>query len=220
MARRGLKFAGVVLLGPPASGKGTQGRLLAERGELCYFSTGQELRREVERGTEFGMRTARYLSQNRYVPDEMALELAMSWLADAGSGWVIDGFPRTRTQALELDDSLGDVAHRLRTVFLDVPLDEILRRAAGRWECGRCPWVGPSDELGACPCCGGALVRRGDDDPPSVRKRVAVYEDLTLPVVEFYAESSRLVHVSGVGSAEEVFKRVLIGLEYDDEIHG
>ncbi len=122
----GLKFAGVVLLGPPASGKGTQGPRMAEWGNLRYFSTGKELRLEVERGTEFGIRTDHYLTQDMYVPDE----------------------------------------------------------------------------------------------PASVRKRNAVYEDLTLPVVEYYAESSRLIHVSGVGTVEEVFKRVLTGLDYDDDDDG
>lgn len=213
MTRSGLQLAGVVLLGAPASGKGTQGRLLAEWADLRYFSTGKELRREVERGTEFGVRTDQYLSQDKFVPDEMAMELAMGWLARAGSGWVLDGFPRTRPQAVELDDVLGEAAHCLRVVFLDVPVDELLRRAAGRWECGACPWVGPEVESGSCPACGESLVQRRDDGPVSVRKRIALFEDLTLPVMEFYAETSRLIHISGVGSAEEVFKRVLTGLQ-------
>ncbi len=212
-ARCGPNVAGVVLLGPPACGKGTQGRQLSERADLRYFSTGKELRREVERGTEFGMRTGHYLSQDLYVPDEMALELAMGWLDRAGPGWVMDGFPRTRLQALELDEYLGEAVHGLQAVFLDVPVDELLRRASGRWECPTCPWVGHGEQADRCPACGGSLARRVDDGPASVRRRIAVYEDLTLPVVEFYAETSRLIHVSGVGSAEEVFKRVLTGLD-------
>ena len=220
MSATGLKFAGVVFLGPPASGKGTQGRRLADVLKLRYFSTGKELRREVERGTEFGVRAEHYLSQDLYVPDEMALELAMQWFEQSGPGWVMDGFPRTRPQALQLDDALGETAHRLQAVFLDVPVDELMTRAAGRWECGQCPWGGPRTESGLCPACGGTLLKRRDDEPASVRKRHAVYEDLTLPVVEYYAESSRLIHVSGVGSAEDVFKRVLSGLEYDDENDG
>jgi adenylate kinase len=105
-------------------------------------------------------------------------------------------------------------------VFLDVPADELLRRTAGRWECGSCSWVGLQVESGGCPACGGTLHKRRDDEPASVRKRITVYEDLTLPVLEYYAESSRLIHVSGVGSAEDVFKRVLAGLEYEDETDG
>lgn len=216
MTRRGLKFAGVVLFGPPACGKGTQGRRLAEWAGLRCFSTGKELRREVERGSEFGIHIDRYLSRDRYVPDEMALELAMNWLRESGPGWVMDGFPRTRPQAVKLDDFLGETAHWLRGVFLDVPLDELLRRAVGRWECGQCPWVGERIDSGMCPACGGTLVKRRDDEPASVRRRNAVYEDLTLPVVEYFAESSRLIHVSGVGRPEEVFNRILLGLEYDE----
>lgn len=216
MTRRGLKFAGVVFLGPPACGKGTQGRRLADWGGLRYFSTGKELRREVERGTEFGARTGHYLSRDQYVPDEMALELAMNWLGASGPGWVLDGFPRTRPQAVRLDDFLGETAHRLQAVFLDVPLDELLRRAAGRWECGQCPWVGSHLESGLCPTCGGPLIKRRDDEAASVRTRNAVYQDLTLPAVEYFAESSRLIHISGVGTSDDVFKRILLGLEFDE----
>ncbi len=101
-------------------------------------------------------------------------------------------------------------------MFLDVPHEELMRRASERWECPQCSWVGAIRDCGDCPSCGAKVVQRPDDEPASIRKRIAVYEDLTLPVVEYFAETSRLIRVSGVGSGEEVFKRVLTGLDYDE----
>ena len=110
-----------MLLGPPASGKGTQGRLLAEDGKLAYLSTGKQLRHEIERQTELGQEAEGYLAAGQYVPDELALTLALGWLAKVEGGWVLDGFPRTIPQAERLDEFLGAEANDLRALLLEVP---------------------------------------------------------------------------------------------------
>lgn len=203
--------ARLVLLGPPACGKGTQGRRLARARQRSYFSTGKQLRREVSAGSSLGAEVGPYLSRNEYVPDRLAMALATAWLEGETGGWILDGFPRTKPQALAFDEILGEKNPSLRALFLDVDRDELAERVAQRRECGQCCWVGTRAEAemaGRCPTCAGPLMQRKDDAPESFQKRVAVFEQLTLPVVDYYAQSGRLVRVSGVGSPEEVFTRV------------
>ena len=205
-----------VLLGPPASGKGTQGRLLAERAGLSYFSTGKQLRREMEAGSEFGRQAEPFLAAGNYVPDELALAIALAWLQQVDGGWVLDGFPRTVVQARELDNLLGDERHNLRALLLVVPEEELERRVGARRECADCSWTGTialAGEAGACPACGGELTQRRDDALENFRMRLKAFDELTAPVAHYFEASSRLRRVSGVGDPEEVFQHLQSALE-------
>ncbi|NNM29418.1 MAG: nucleoside monophosphate kinase, partial [Akkermansiaceae bacterium] len=136
----------VVLLGPPGCGKGTQGHLLADAAGAAYFSTGKQLRRELESGTALGEEARPFLDAGRYVPDAMALRLALDWLQGVEGGWVLDGFPRTLAQARELDRHLGPAAAALQAVLLEVPTGELESRVGVRRECVQCAWVGTRSE--------------------------------------------------------------------------
>lgn len=201
----------LVLLGPPACGKGTQGRRLAAEYGLGYFSTGKQLRREVEEGTALGKEADQYLSRAEYVPDELVLAIVSDWVSKQKGGWILDGFPRTVKQAEELDAFPAESIGSLRALLIDVDRDVLAQRVSQRCECGYCSWTGTSEEVketASCPSCGGALIRRRDDEPEAFRKRMDVYEELTLPVMEHYSSSGRLLSVSGIGTPGEVFKRV------------
>ena len=206
----------VVLIGPPACGKGTQGRHLAEATGAAYFSTGKQLRREMEAATPLGREAVRYLDAGQYVPDTMAQELAFHWLRDVAGGWILDGFPRTLAQARELDRFLGAGRDVLQAVLLDVPAEELEERVTHRRECLLCSWVGTrgkAETSGNCPVCGGGLRSRADDAAESFRMRMAVYDELTRPVIDHYVESARLRRVSGLGTPGEVYERMQSLLE-------
>ena len=206
----------IVLLGPPASGKGTQGRLLAEHWNLSYFSTGRQLRLELRAQSPIGRTAEPYLQAGHYIPDRLVLSLAMGWIERAEGGCVLDGFPRTVPQAEELDRFLGAGCMSLRAVLLEAPAEELERRVSDRRECTVCSWTGTrllaADGGGHCPTCGGELGQRHDDDLENFRQRRQAFEELTLPVAAYYEQSDRLLRVCGTGSPEEVFRRVQLQL--------
>ncbi|MDE0825992.1 MAG: nucleoside monophosphate kinase [Akkermansiaceae bacterium] len=206
----------LVLLGPPACGKGTQGRRLAKEYGLGYFSTGKQLRREVEAGTALGQEADKYLSRTEYVPDQLVLAIVSDWVSKQGGGWILDGFPRTVMQAEELDRFPSESIRSLRALLIDVDREVLAQRVSQRCECGYCSWTGTSDdvkETASCPSCGGALIRRRDDEPEAFRKRMDIYEELTLPVIEHYSSSGGLLRISGIGTQGEVSKRVKDALQ-------
>ena len=202
----------IVLLGPPASGKGTQGRLLAAAEGLSCFSSGRQLRGEVRAGSQLGKSAEPYLEAGRYVPDELALGLVKGWISERHRGWILDGFPRTLPQAVELDRVLDSRQEELRALLIEGPVEELERRVADRRECRECSWTGTRAEVegaqGICPSCGGMVGQRPDDDMENFRQRFKVFEELTLPVASYYEQSKRLLRVWCVGSPEEVFRRV------------
>jgi len=202
----------IVLLGPPASGKGTQGRLLAEALSLSYLSTGRRLRAEVADDTPRGRLAKKFLEKGQYVPDYLVVELINEWIGQVERGWVLDGFPRTLPQAEELDRILAPEESSLRSVLLHVDFSELEIRVVGRRECRECSWTGnvteASETGGTCPGCGGRLHRRFDDIPENFRKRFKEFEDLTLPVSSYYEKSGRLLKVCGLGNQGKVFERL------------
>ena len=199
-----------VLLGPPASGKGTQGRLLSAAQNLAYLSTGRQLRKEVADNTACGKLAEAYLADSRFVPDQLVLDMVSDWLRKVSGGWILDGFPRTVSQAKELDRILGPEDIALRAIMFEVNTKELEQRVAGRSECQECSWTGNVVNVrlreNTCPSCGGPLQRRLDDVPENFRKRLKEFQDLTLPVASYYDTSGRLLKVCGVGTQEQVFK--------------
>ena len=203
----------LVLLGPPASGKGTQGRRLAEDLGLAYLSTGALLRSAVEEGSALGREAAPILARGEYLPDPLMCTIMADWLAKQPDGWVLDGFPRSIAQADFLSEWLAAKDRQLdAAILLEVPVEELLVRLGNRIECPECRWSGrPKDLNGAarCPECGGVTGPRADDTPANFRSRLAEYEENTLPVVLRYQEAGLLHRFDATRDPGAVAARLL-----------
>jgi adenylate kinase len=207
----------LVILGRQGSGKGTQGTRLASHLGIEHLSTGAILRDAVERATPLGRRVVRYLNQGRLVPDELMLGVIESALRDPEvqrRGFLLDGFPRTRRQAAALLDLLG-TAPLDAALLLDVPLDMVRCRLSARRVCRRCetPTVAMAHEdTVACRACGGVAMRRSDDTPEAIDRRLAAYEAEAAPLEQLFHDRGLLVNVDAVGDPDDVFERILVAL--------
>jgi adenylate kinase len=198
----------ILLMGPPASGKGTQSLRIQKLLGVSALSTGNLLRREVESGSEVGKEVEGYLNRGAYVPDELIMKMVSNWLAEnEESGWLLDGFPRTLAQAEALENDDAFQAPTL-AIALDVPAAVLEGRIAGRRECASCGAtvrVVPGEEE-VCPECGSTdLVVRADDDLENFRRRYANYSELTKPLFDYYAAKGKLLSLDGTTSPDEVF---------------
>jgi len=203
----------LILLGPPGAGKGTQAVRIAERLGVPHIATGDLLRFAVAWETEIGMRAKSYMDEGELVPDEIVLELLRARLLedDASKGFVMDGFPRTPGQADALEANLAEIGHKLDEVIsLEVPDEMIVQRLGSRWSCPTCgrAYNRPADNGGVCDREGMKLFQRPDDRPEVIRKRLLVFHAQTAPLIEYYEERGLLVHVSGVGTLEQVEERI------------
>lgn len=202
-----------VLLGPPASGKGTQGRRLAEVLGLAYLSTGALLRKQVAQGTDLGKKAEPILKRGAYLPDELMLPVVGDWLAGETGGWVLDGFPRSVPQAEFLDERLAATAHPLTAaISLEVPLETLLERIRRRRECPQCHWTGQISDLSdhaSCPKCGTRVEPRPDDDEANFRNRYREFSAITMPAVRWYRERGQLVGCDASASPDVVSRHLL-----------
>ena len=203
----------VVLLGPPASGKGTQGRRLAESLGLGYLGTGMLLRQQMAMGTDLGNQAAPILARGEYLPDNLMCPLLADWLSCQPGGWVLDGFPRSLQQAVFLDDWLAQRGSTLdAAISLEIPFNEILARISNRIECPDCHWTGHRGLLsmfGRCPMCSGQTNRRADDDEENFLSRHAEFVSLTQPVIEHYRRSNLLYSCDATPPQDEVASLLL-----------
>lgn len=208
----------ILLLGPPGSGKGTQATALQERWGWPHISSGDLLRAHVKDDTGLGRKARPYMERGDLVPDGLIIDMMAERLseADAAQGYVLDGFPRTVAQAEALDARLAELGLELDAVIsLEVPETEILRRLSGRLVCSNpgCNAIYQVDTMpprqpGVCDRCGDALIQRADEDPAVVRKRLAVYEQQTAPLLEYYEGSGRLHRVDGTIGVENVVAEI------------
>ena len=203
----------VVLLGPPASGKGTQGRRLAAILELGYLSTGALLREHVEKGTELGKQAEPILARGEYLPDELMCPIIADWLSRQTGGWVLDGFPRSLPQALFLDGWLAERGLKIDVaVSLEVPFSDLIARIHDRMECPSCRWSGQKAQLaigGGCPVCGESAGPRADDNEENFRSRHAEFVSLTQPVIGHYRNAGLLSACDATAPQDEVAARLL-----------
>ena len=211
----------LVLLGPPGAGKGTQGILLAERYGLPQLSTGDTLRDHVQRGTKLGILARSYMDRGEYVPDDVVVSMVRDRLTrdDATDGFILDGFPRTITQAQALERALDEAGTPLTEVLkYSVGADLAVRRLLGRMTCTNCgrtyhaEFKPPAVE-GVCDVCGGRLERRADDDELTIRRRLAVYREQASPLEMFYLDRDILYVVDADGTPDDVFERTVKYLE-------
>ncbi|HEY6771896.1 MAG TPA: adenylate kinase [Solirubrobacterales bacterium] len=207
----------LILLGPPGSGKGTQGERLQEDFRLPYYATGDILRAAVKEGTEVGKQAKEYMDRGDLVPDEVIIGVIAERLQgeEAADGFILDGFPRTLPQAEALDSKMSQLRREITGVLLiEVPEEEILRRLGGRRTCEENPShiyhveFDPPKQEGVCDIDGAKLVVRDDDKPDVIKNRLATYREKTEPLVDYYDERGILNHVDGKQSPEEVEERI------------
>jgi adenylate kinase len=205
----------LVLLGPPGSGKGTQGERLQEDLRLPYYATGDILRAAVRNGTDLGKQAREYMDRGDLVPDEVMVGLIAERVAsaEAADGFILDGFPRTMAQAEALDGKLSGLGRALTAVLLiEVPDEEVVRRLSGRRVCVNEGHVfhmdfDPPKEEGVCDICGGRLEIRDDDKPEVIRRRLGTYHEKTEPLVAYYEERGLLYRIDGLPLPDEVAAR-------------
>jgi adenylate kinase len=202
----------LVLLGPPGSGKGTQGERLQEDLRLPYYATGDILRAAVREETELGRAAKQYMDRGDLVPDEVIVGVIAERIdsPEAADGFILDGFPRTEPQAEALGAKLADLGRSLTGVLLiDVDDDEVVRRLGGRRTCAEHGHVfhvelNPPEKEGVCDLDGSELLVRDDDKPEVIRHRLAQYHEKTEPLVAYYDGKSLLRRIDGAAPPEQV----------------
>jgi adenylate kinase len=219
----------LVLLGPPGSGKGTQGERLQEDFHLPYYATGDILRAAVREESELGRKAKEYMDRGDLVPDQVIIGVIVERVCggEAADGFILDGFPRTVAQAEALDAELERIGRRLTAaILIDVPDDEVLRRLGGRRTCVKNGHIfhvefDPPKNEGICDICGAALVVRDDDKPEVIKHRLEQYHELTEPLVPLYEAHGRLRRLDGKLPPDEVSDRIralLATLRMEEEL--
>jgi adenylate kinase len=214
----------VVLLGPPGAGKGTQAIFLRDRFKIPQISSGDLLRAAIKAGTEVGRQAHEFMERGQLAPDSLVLDMISERLSenDAAAGFILDGFPRSQTQAEHLGKILGACGLTLdRVVAVDVPHDEIVRRISGRRTCTSCGAMfhvasDPPKTEGICDRCGAALIQRDDDREQTVRERLRVYAENTRPLIDYYRRVGIISQISGTGSPADVEQRIVTALSARD----
>ncbi len=205
----------IVLLGAPGSGKGTQAKKLMADKNIPQISTGDMLREAVAAGTRFGQQAKAIIDAGNLVSDEIVLGIISERLSqpDASDGFILDGFPRTEQQALDLEELLDQLGTPLdAAVLLDVDFDILIKRLTGRRTCSLTGkllniYFSSQEELDACTNAGGELLYREDDNEETIANRLDVYHRQTEPLIEFYRD--RLKKVAADGSIDDVYGRLL-----------
>jgi adenylate kinase len=207
-----------VLLGPPGSGKGTQASRIAERLSIPHISTGDILRAAVKAGTPLGVQVAGIMASGGLVGDGLITDLVRDRLAaaDTARGFILDGYPRTQSQAVALDSMRAPASFVV--VLIQVPDDAIVKRMSSRRVCDACgitQSVSPesSGESEDCPYCGGQLIRRPDDHPETVRRRLATYAEVATPVIHHYRSRPGYAEVNGLQHADRVTAALLAHID-------
>ena len=211
----------VIFLGPPGAGKGTQARQAALRWGVPQVATGDMLREAAVAGTPLGREAKQYMDGGGLVPDPVIVGLVAERLVfpDARKGFVLDGFLRTVAQAEALDRLLEERGVTLdRVVLFRIAEGDLVTRLTGRRVCRQCGRnyhvaLSPAAREGVCDGCGGALYQRSDDQEETVRRRLAVYERDTQPLVAYYGRRGLLTEIPGGRAIPEVFGAVLVATE-------
>lgn len=201
----------VILFGPPGAGKGTQAMRLAAARRLPHVSTGDLFRMHREKRSPLGLQATEYMDRGELVPDDLVLDMLFHRVRepDCARGYLLDGFPRTLSQARALEKRFCEGDH-VTVLSLAVKDGAILERLTGRLTCSGCGAIyhvrtKPPKEPGRCDACGSALAQRKDDTPEVVNERLRVFHDQTEPLVRYYAERGVLRTIDGEGSPETVF---------------
>ncbi len=208
----------LIFIGAPGAGKGTMAEKLSASTTIQHISTGAILREEISNETELGKAVKQFLEEGALVPDETVANIVAGKLASdeiQKNGFILDGFPRTENQAVILDGLLKESGVELDAIVLfDLAEDVLMQRLTGRRVCKECGSTlhhmlfNPPKTEGVCDKCGGELYQRPDDNAETAADRLDVYKEQTLPVIEFYKNSGKLVTIDAAPSQNEVFAKL------------
>lgn len=205
----------LILLGPPAAGKGTQAENIVEKYSLAHISTGDMLRAEIALKTPLGLKAKEIIDAGNLVPDEIINEMVAARIKqdDCKSGFLLDGYPRTIAQA----ETLDGIAPIDAVLDIDVEPEILIARVAKRRVCPECKHtqVVENDDNAVCAKCGAKLVQRPDDNPDAMRHRLAVYYESTFPLIQYYKDKGILIPIDGSGTIDEVSEKIF---EYIDRV--
>ncbi len=217
----------LILLGPPGSGKGTQGETLQTDLDLPYYATGDILRAAVRDGSELGTSAKEFMDRGDFVPDDVIVGVIAERIDkhEAEDGFILDGFPRTVGQAEALDEKMAEMRRKLTAaILIDVAEEEVVRRLGGRRTCsnGHIFHVefDPPEKEGICDVCGEPMGIRDDDKPEVVRHRMTQFTEKTSPLVGYYEERGLLERIDGDKAPEEVaedIRALLATLRMEEE---
>jgi adenylate kinase len=204
-----------MLLGAPGAGKGTQAKVLVGTLSVPQISTGDMLRAAVSRETELGLRAKACMDAGQLVPDALVIDIVRERLAetDCKSGFILDGFPRTVSQA----EALEEFASLDRVISIRVDEELLVARLCGRRTCKACGAIyhvvhSPPAAEGVCDACGSELFQRSDDQESSIRERLKEYEAKTSPLSQWYRDRDLLAEVNGNASPQEVQQHISTAL--------
>lgn len=210
----------IILLGPPGAGKGTQAAGIVEKYNIPHISTGDIFRKNIKEGTDLGKKAKEYIDQGLLVPDELTVGLVTDRItqADCENGFMLDGFPRNVAQAEHLDTFLKQADITLnKVVNIEVDKNILVGRAVGRRICKSCGATyhvefNPPKVEGVCNVCQGELYQRADDTEETVSKRIQVYLDETMPLVNYYSSQGIIANINGQQSIDKVFEDIVNAL--------
>ena len=211
----------IVLLGAPGSGKGTQAKKLMLEKNIPQVSTGDMLREAVATGTRFGLKAKSIMDAGDLVPDDVVLGIISERIAqpDAKEGFILDGFPRTTQQALDLEELLDQFGTPLDTaVLMEIDFEILMRRLTGRRTCSLTGkllnvYSSSQEELDECTNAGGKLIQREDDNEETIGNRLEVYRENTEPLIDFYRNRGKLTTINAEGEIDVVYERLLAALQ-------
>ncbi len=210
----------IVLLGAPGSGKGTQAKKLMADMNIPQVSTGDMLREAVANGTRFGLKAKAIIDSGNLVPDDVVLGIISERLTkdDAKEGFILDGFPRNKKQAHDLEQLLSQMSISLNAaVLMDVDFNLLMKRLTGRRTCSLTGkllnvYFSEQEELDECTNAGGELIQREDDNENTIKNRLEIYRENTEPLIKFYKDQNKLITIDAEGSIDDVYGRLSAAL--------
>ncbi|MBI3153209.1 MAG: adenylate kinase [Chloroflexi bacterium] len=211
----------IVLLGPPGVGKGTQAKILAETTKLAHVSSGDLFRENLKNQTELGKLAKSFMDKGELVPDGVTISMIRDRISrpDCEAGAILDGFPRTPAQADALETMLSEFGSHVDVVpYITGDESVLIERVSGRWTCRAEGHIyhqkfSPPKKAGVCDIDGSELYQRDDDKIETVTKRIHVYLEQTIPLVEYYRKDGKLVEIDGMQTVEQVTKELLVALK-------
>lgn len=211
----------IVLLGPPGVGKGTQAKILSETTGLAHVSSGDLFRENLKNQTELGKLAKSFMDKGELVPDDVTISMIRDRISrpDCKAGAILDGFPRTPAQADALEKMLAGLGSEINVVpYITAAENILVERTSGRWTCRAQGHIyhekfSPPKQAGKCDLDGSELYQRDDDKVETVTKRIRVYLEQTIPLVEYFRKEGKLIEVDGTQSVEQVTKEMLVALK-------